>query len=121
MKIWFCKIGEAESVPEGADGPMREAVEAAYKDLTGREPGFLFSGWGGQLSEAERAAHENRLPNPPQSVKIGPLEFVWDGQGCEVIAGGRAIEYIDFADHEMGDGEWEFFSVAATQIQEVPA
>lgn len=35
-KIWWCKIGEAEEswLPQGADFPMRQAVEAAYTQLT---------------------------------------------------------------------------------------
>lgn len=55
-KIWSCKIGECEEgdLPFGSDGPMREAVEEAYKKITGKEPDFLFSGWGGKLDEYER-------------------------------------------------------------------
>ncbi len=56
MKIWSCKIGEvAESrVPQDGDGPMREAVEKAYLELTGRDCKFNFSGWGTELTETER-------------------------------------------------------------------
>jgi hypothetical protein len=62
--IWTCKIGETlgQPLPPGADGPMRTAVEDAYLRLTGNEADFVFSGWGGELSEWERAAHEDRLP-----------------------------------------------------------
>lgn len=55
-KIWDCKIGfanEAE-LPDGADAPMREAVRRAYLELTGWEPEFIFSGWGGQLTASEQ-------------------------------------------------------------------
>lgn len=64
-KIWSCKIGEvAESVLfDGADGPMRDAVEAAYRHLTGEHNTFCFSGWGAELDESERAVVENREPN----------------------------------------------------------
>ena len=64
MRMWTCKIGEVpgESLPKGADGPLREAVQAAYRKLTGYDPVFLFSGWGDQLEERERAVVENRLP-----------------------------------------------------------
>lgn len=57
-KIWVCKIGEAPplDVPDGGDGPMRVAVEDEYKILTGHEPTFTFSGWGGDLTPVERAA-----------------------------------------------------------------
>lgn len=63
-KIWFCKIGEVESLPEigGADLPMRKAVEQAYRELTGEEPVFTFSGWGAELEEIERAVVEDREP-----------------------------------------------------------
>lgn len=63
-KIWTCKIGECvgDNLPHGADHPMREAVEKAYREITGRDPAFQFSGWGGELTEPERAVVENRLP-----------------------------------------------------------
>lgn len=63
-KIWTCKIGAATdaSLPWGADFPMREAINAAYKALTGVDADFIFSGWGGELTEGERAVVENRLP-----------------------------------------------------------
>lgn len=64
MKIWFCKVGEVESVEKAGDGPMRQAVQDAYLLLTGRRPDFLFSGWGGELEECERAVVENREPIP---------------------------------------------------------
>lgn len=56
MKIWTCKIGEVvdAKVPSGGDLPMREAVQAAYRKLTGEEPEFCFSGWGGELDEIQR-------------------------------------------------------------------
>lgn len=56
MKIWDCKIGEVDEikVPDGADQPMREAIARAYKELTGEEAKFIFSGWGAELTPAER-------------------------------------------------------------------
>lgn len=64
-EIWFCKIGETvASLPHGADFPMRRAIEAAYREITGEAPAFIFSGWGGELTESERAVVENRLPRP---------------------------------------------------------
>jgi hypothetical protein len=65
MKIWACKIGESEpgSVPQGADLPMRKAVAAAYREVTGNEPAYCFSGWAAELDEGERAVVEKRLPN----------------------------------------------------------
>ena len=63
--MWFCKIGEHSPLQRGADSPMRDAVAAEYKKLTGQEPAFIFSGWGGELTEGERAVVENRLPPTP--------------------------------------------------------
>lgn len=60
--IWECKIGEAEPLQHPADPIMREAVANAYRKLTGREPDFIFSGWGAKLTEPERAVVEDRLP-----------------------------------------------------------
>lgn len=55
MKIWKCKIGRIDdpAVPDGADIPMREAVARAYKEITGKDAGFIFSGWGAELDKIE--------------------------------------------------------------------
>lgn len=67
MKIWSCKIGDTpnDSLPAGADQPMRRAVEKAYKELTGREPRFLFSGWGDELTEDEKQALDSEKCSEP--------------------------------------------------------
>lgn len=64
-KVWFCKIGFADEadMTGGSDGPMREAVEAAFIATIGREAEFTFSGWGGKLTEPELAVVEDRLPD----------------------------------------------------------
>ena len=64
LKIWDCKIGEIQNkhLPESSDSPMRRAVEEAYIKITGHEPLFNFSGWGGELTEVERAVVEHREP-----------------------------------------------------------
>lgn len=55
-KIWTCKIGEIfhKELPKASDTPMRTAIRKAYLELTGSEPDFIFSGWGGELTEGER-------------------------------------------------------------------
>jgi hypothetical protein len=63
MNIWSCTIGEVDSVLEGADSPMREAVRKAYVELTGQEPKFIFSGWGAELTEVEREVVEGIMTN----------------------------------------------------------
>jgi hypothetical protein len=55
MIIWDCKIGGPDMpLPPGADHPMRRAVAKAYFDLVGEWPTFIFSGWGGSLTDPER-------------------------------------------------------------------
>lgn len=63
-RIWSCKIGGVVSLPRGADSPMRLAVARAFSELTGSIPEFIFSGWGAELTEPERAVVENRSPAP---------------------------------------------------------
>jgi hypothetical protein len=66
-EIWSCKIGGLNqdiSLPSGADSPMREAVRRAYKQLTGIEPQFIFSGWGAQLTDSERSVVLLLAPRP---------------------------------------------------------
>jgi hypothetical protein len=61
--VWECKIGgPAVDLPSGADGPMRDAVGAAFQQLTGSRAEFIFSGWGASLTEGELAVVENRAP-----------------------------------------------------------
>lgn len=57
-KLWSCKVGfaDAHQLPAGSDWPMREAVIGAFRQITGCEPEFTFSGWGDKLTEAEDAA-----------------------------------------------------------------
>lgn len=56
-KIWTCKIGAVtpENLPLGSDLPMRRAVSDEFFRLTGKEPEYIFSGWGGELTPDERA------------------------------------------------------------------
>lgn len=55
--VWDCKIGvlpeNVVNLPGGADSPMRDAVAKAFKDITGEDCEFIFSGWGGKLSKYE--------------------------------------------------------------------
>ena len=99
-KIWWCKVGETASVPIAADPPMREAVENAYYAITGEWPKFIFSGWGGELTEGERAVVENRLPadtstfydNEPIQSQVDRLAEYIMREAPDAINGGGAIE-----------------------------
>lgn len=54
IKVWECKIGgKRVELPDGADAPLRQAVQKAYFELTGTYAEFCFSGWGGKLDEIE--------------------------------------------------------------------
>ena len=61
-RVWDCKIGECDDADlhtkdgkyYGADGPMRAAVKRAYREVTGRDADFVFSGWAGKLDDEER-------------------------------------------------------------------
>jgi len=82
MKIWSCKIGEVEpgQVPSGGDNPMRRATEAAYKELTGEDAKFCFSGWGAVLDPMERDIVEGTdSPSQPFSIEVkeGELSKLW--------------------------------------------
>jgi len=97
-KIWECKIGEVHSVAGGADYLMRQAVADAYKAQTGVEPVFIFSGWGASLTEAERAAVENRLPAPAtapdlSAAYIGAREdlAIWKKRALEAEETARQL------------------------------
>lgn len=61
--IWECKIGiKGDGVlltMTGADLPMRDAIAKAYKEVTGVEPDFIFSGWNAKLTESQRWVVEN--------------------------------------------------------------
>ena len=68
-RIWACKIGGdiPDDVwrPDGEymshDYPMRVAAEQQFERQFGVEAKFLFSGWGAELTEPERAVVEGRF------------------------------------------------------------
>jgi hypothetical protein len=68
-QIWTCKVGECGSdlLPDQADWPMREAIRRMYAQLIGREPNFIFSGWGGMLTRSERGVVEDRKDGDVQA------------------------------------------------------
>ena len=65
-RIWGCKIGGKipEDLKGGMDSPMRNAVEAAFFEITGVHAEFNFSGWACELNEPERACVEDRPIEP---------------------------------------------------------
>lgn len=117
-KIWECKIGEVDSVAGGADYPMRQAVAAAYREITGAEPVFIFSGWGALLTEAERAVVENRLPAPataPELSQHDDLDKVATAR-YKVVKSKSTIWPCSVV---AGDGEQELFSGSESTCKHV--
>lgn len=69
-EYWFCTIGpiERESLPQGADFPLRQAVKQSYETLTGSIDYYCASGWGvtEEMAEAMFYAREN----PKEVIKL---------------------------------------------------
>ncbi len=73
-RIWKCKIGgPAALLPAGCDYPMRESVARAFKEITGSDPEFIFSGWGAELTDGEREVVE-RHARPAQETPVVPVK-----------------------------------------------
>jgi hypothetical protein len=51
--VWECAVGGKDPVivPSGGDFPMRQAVEKAFFDLTGKHPEMCYSGWGRKFTD----------------------------------------------------------------------
>lgn len=62
--VWGCKIGPARDfLSPCADSVMRDAVEGAFRKLTGHEALVTYSGWGQSFTKDEIAAiPEGRRP-----------------------------------------------------------
>ncbi len=56
FQVWQCKVGVKGDVdlPWGADLPMRQAIQKAFREVTGVDAEFTFSGWNAQLTESEK-------------------------------------------------------------------
>jgi hypothetical protein len=63
--MWICKIGArsgAMRLASGVDEVMRKAAREAFRSVTGMDAEFIFSGWGGDLTEAEKLIVDDRVP-----------------------------------------------------------
>lgn len=64
-RIWTCKIGaQLNGRLRVADRPMRLAVQEAFGEMLMTPEEFIVCGWGGSLTEIERASIEDRMPDP---------------------------------------------------------
>lgn len=96
-KIWYCKIGWTPKacLPDYSDLPMRRAVQAAYKQVTGFDDEFIFSNWDGKLDESELAVVEHR------DVRANPAHHsAW-------LRAKDAIEYATGAPADFSDWRTE--------------
>lgn len=101
-RIWFCKIGgETDFFEKGADSPMRRAIAKAFREVTGRDPQFTFSGWGQELTESERAVAEDREPKV-----CHPHLYTCKNCGIEPTTTASALETIS-AQHDETGRMWE--------------
>lgn len=107
--IWTCKIGgPAIQFQSGADAPMRQAVQAAFKQVTGNDEVFCFSGWGGELTEPERAVVENRLPSDE-------YEAEWNRRAAVQAAQPEAVGWLPFDRSNPPDDGLMFVAVSAPE------
>lgn len=65
MQVWSCKIGEVpvdvlRRFGNGADAPLRRAVQEAFFLVTGVQAEFIFSGWNAELDKFEREVVNRR-------------------------------------------------------------
>lgn len=65
--IWECKIGLKPGtkvvLPGGCDSPIRAVVSAEFERITGHSADFLFSGWGAELNDGEKAVIDDEEPD----------------------------------------------------------
>lgn len=96
MRIWTCKIGafSANDLPPGADGPMRDAIAIAFESVTAYTQDFIFSGWGGTLSEGERAVVENRPADLEKIVAESP-DLLREKHNDELTAANARIAELE--------------------------
>jgi len=54
-QYWICIIGATnrENLKGGADSPMRNAVEEAFKKTVGHEDEICWSGWGSEKEKVD--------------------------------------------------------------------
>lgn len=78
--VWECAIGGRKPIiiPPGGDLPMRNAVEAAFREVTGQDAEWTYSGWGRKFTEKamKLAPQRKRTVSVPMVVLIGCAAFV---------------------------------------------
>ena len=109
-RIWTCTIGgPVGDLPRQPDFTMRRAVFDAFRNLTGVDAEYCFSGWGrGALSRVERAIVDNdpTVDEIDEAEAKKPIDMVLHCPKC-------GMQHIDAPEPSMlaGDaamhgGEW---------------
>ena len=123
-KIWSCKIGGFVELPKDADYEMRRAVHIAFAYLTQKDPKFIFSGWGAELTEGELAVVEDRAarsttPAGPMIGTTAAYAVPLTGPTSPAVDGGEPVswQYRQCAVYYAGQppewGHWHFCSKAS--------
>ncbi len=88
VAVWRCKVGGRKAeIPWGGDFPMRQAVKDAYLALTGEEPEYVSSGWGGTLTDTELG-----LGSGPSEAWVRAAADAEDAAGGNFSVGGLAAD-----------------------------
>ena len=84
-EYWVCVIGATNSknLKDGADSPMRKAVQQAFEEVTGHEHEDCWSGWG---SEKERVDVINAV------WSMDEKDPLYEAIKCMLKGGGRLCE-----------------------------
>lgn len=101
--VWDCQIGgiDRKALRPGSDAPLRQAVEAAFLDLTGKEAEFCFSGWGGKLTAVQlNIVRPAEFPLPERESSADMLARV----GTDAQLWARAFLAMDFEPDSIDEG-----------------
>lgn len=89
---WTCEVsgpGLHSGLPDGADLPMRRAVESAFMQIVGVEPDVISSGWGESpslrlttLEDVQRVAERLELVYVPEQHRL----HAHPGERCNIDA-----------------------------------
>lgn len=103
--VWDCQIGgiDRATLPRGADAPMRKAVEQAFRNLTGKDAEFCFSGWGGKLTRLQlNVVRPDEFPLSDRGKESSADMLARIGTDAQLWA--RAFLAMDFDPDSIDEG-----------------
>jgi len=108
-KYWFCIIGPTETPPDAADHPMRNAIEAEYRETIGEDAVLCLSGWFDhtELLDAVKRWVTGGLP-------LNTGEYYY-GETVNIHKDG--IEFYNI--RALISGRWEMVQVPLDQIKAI--